>query len=145
MASETRTNSPLLLTASQYEGASNKSPRLRYENITYMLSRVRVTLDGVLDWILDLLTTYTRDSELQAINSATVNLPTIHKPPQHSLDSLLRLRQPFPGNGFNNGNSSASALKSSLNGGSLPTLFQLSLFFTDSLTELTCLSQLSSL
>jgi hypothetical protein len=36
------------------------------------LSRVRATLNGVLDWILDLLTTYTYDSELQAITAPTL-------------------------------------------------------------------------
>jgi hypothetical protein len=38
-----------------------------------------VTLDGVLDWILDLLTTYTHDSELQVIGiyySAIANFHT---------------------------------------------------------------------
>jgi hypothetical protein len=33
-----------------------------------------VTIDGVLDWILDLLTTYTHDSELQAVTVAIANL-----------------------------------------------------------------------
>jgi hypothetical protein len=48
-----------------------------------------VTLDGVLDWILNLLTTYTQDSELQAI-TAPPSISTIHKSPQHplSLSSL---------------------------------------------------------
>jgi hypothetical protein len=32
-----------------------------------VLTRVRVALGGFLDWILDLLTSYTHDSELQVI------------------------------------------------------------------------------
>jgi hypothetical protein len=52
------------------------------------------------------------------------------------------LHQSFLVTASNSGVSSASSLQSSLNGGSLPTV---SLFFTDSLTELTWLPQLSSL
>jgi hypothetical protein len=49
---------------------------------TYVLSREGVTTDGVLDWILDLLTTLT--SELQAI-TAPGTISTIQKSPQHPL------------------------------------------------------------
>jgi hypothetical protein len=54
-----------------------------------------------LNWILDLLTTYTHDSELQAITASPL-IATIHKSPQHPLNfySLSCLRQSFPGNGF---------------------------------------------
>jgi hypothetical protein len=40
-----------------------------------------VTMDRVLNWILDLLTTYTHDSELQAITAPPL-ISTIHKSPQ---------------------------------------------------------------
>jgi hypothetical protein len=59
------------------------------------------------------------NSELQVITAPSL-IYTLY----NSLEfffSLLCLRQPFPGNGFNSGDSSASALKSSLNGGSLST------------------------
>jgi hypothetical protein len=47
-------------------------------------------------------------------------MSTLYKSLQHavSLFSLLCLHQQLPGNGYNNGYSSASVLKSSLNGGS---------------------------
>jgi hypothetical protein len=53
--------------------------------------RVCVTIDGVLDWILDLLTTYTKsyDSDLQAITASPL-VSTIHTSPQHPL-SLFQL------------------------------------------------------
>jgi hypothetical protein len=78
-----------------------------------------MTLDWVLEWTLDLLATYTHNSEIQVITASPL-ISTIHKSPQHMLrvSSLLCLHQPFPGNGFNSGDSSASELKSSLNGGS---------------------------
>jgi hypothetical protein len=37
-----------------------------------ILSRDVVTIDGVLDWRSDLLTTYTHDSELQTITALTI-------------------------------------------------------------------------
>jgi hypothetical protein len=43
-----------------------------------------VTLDGGLDSILDLLTTYTHDSELQVV-TAPLLIYTLYKSPQHSL------------------------------------------------------------
>jgi hypothetical protein len=39
-----------------------------------------VTLDGVLDWILGLLTTLAHDSELKIITAPKL-IPTIHKSP----------------------------------------------------------------
>jgi hypothetical protein len=39
---------------------------------------VCVTIDGVLNWGLNLLTTYTYDSEIQAITATPLNA-TIHK------------------------------------------------------------------
>jgi hypothetical protein len=43
----------------------------------YTLSCVCVTTDGVLDWILDLLTTLTHDLQLHLINSAITNFHTL--------------------------------------------------------------------
>jgi hypothetical protein len=76
-----------------------------------------------LDWWMDLLTTYTHDSELQAI-TAPLLISTIHQSPQHPL-SLFPACCVFTSRSLvtasNSGDSSASGLKSSLNGGSLPT------------------------
>jgi hypothetical protein len=55
-----------------------------YSQSVTILSQFGITLDGVLDWILDLLTTYTRDSELQT-NTAPPLIFRIHKSPQYSL------------------------------------------------------------
>jgi hypothetical protein len=63
---------------------------------------------------------YTHHSELTAIIAPPL-ISTLH----NSLANTLSLFQPFPDNGFNSRDSSSSALKSSLNCGSLPTLFQL--------------------
>jgi hypothetical protein len=80
-----------------------------------------VTLDGVSDWILDLLTTYTHDSQLQATTAPQL-ISTINKSPQHPL-SLFQPAVVFtsrsPVTASNSGDSSSSALKSSLNGGYL--------------------------
>jgi hypothetical protein len=43
-----------------------------------------VTIRRGLNWILDLLTTYTHDSELQAVTAPPL-ISTIHKPPRHPL------------------------------------------------------------
>jgi hypothetical protein len=59
-----------------------------------ILSRVAVIIYGVLDWILNLLATYTHGLELQAI-TAPLPISTIHKPPQHPL-SLLQPARPSP-------------------------------------------------
>jgi hypothetical protein len=51
---------------------------------------------------MDLLTTYTPDSELQAIAVPQL-ISTIKKitaAPAKTFYSLMRLHQPFPGNGF---------------------------------------------
>jgi hypothetical protein len=47
-----------------------------------------VTIDGVLDWILDLLTTYTHDSEQQVITAPSL-ISILYKSPQHT-PSLLQ-------------------------------------------------------
>jgi hypothetical protein len=54
-----------------------------------VLSRVTVTLEGVLDWILVVLTTCTHHSKLQAITTPPL-ITAIHKSPQ----PLLSLFQP---------------------------------------------------
>jgi hypothetical protein len=53
-------------------------------NNTNILSRVGVIIDGVLDWMLDLLTTCTHNSELHVITAAWL-ISTFHKSPQHTL------------------------------------------------------------
>jgi hypothetical protein len=80
-----------------------------------------VTIDGVWDWILDLLTTYTRNSEVQVI-TATSLISTLYKSPQHTLNILqpVFIRRSLV-TVSNSGNPTALALKFSLNGGSLPT------------------------
>jgi hypothetical protein len=67
-----------------------------------ILSCVRVTVDGVSDWCLYLLTTFTRDSWLHLIIVSSL-ISTLYKLVQHTLSffSLLCLHQSFPGNGFN--------------------------------------------
>jgi hypothetical protein len=49
-----------------------------------VLSHVGVTIHGVLDWGLDLLTTYTHDLQLEAIK-APLLISTIRESPQHPL------------------------------------------------------------
>jgi hypothetical protein len=76
-----------------------------------------MTVDGVFDWIFDLVTTYTSKSYVQAI---TALISSLYKSLAETLSfyRLLCLHQPFPGNGFYSGDILASALKSSLH--SLP-------------------------
>jgi hypothetical protein len=81
-----------------------------------------VTIDGGLDWILYLLTTLQHHSEVHVITAPSL-ISTIYRSLQ---------RTPFPAccvftsrslaTTSNSGDSSASALKFSLNGGSLPSL-----------------------
>jgi hypothetical protein len=63
-----------------------------------IMSHVRVTINGVLDWRLDLLTTLINDSWLHLI-IAPLLISTLYKSLQHmlSLCSLLCLHQSFPG------------------------------------------------
>jgi hypothetical protein len=49
-----------------------------------ILSHVRVSLDGVFDWILDLLNTLPHDLELQVI-TVPLLISTLYKSPQHPL------------------------------------------------------------
>jgi hypothetical protein len=87
-----------------------------------VLSRFRGTTDGVLDWILGLLTIYTHNSELQAI-TAPSPISTRYKSLQYALGPFQSsvFTSPSLVTASNSWDSSASALKSSLNGGSLPT------------------------
>jgi hypothetical protein len=86
-----------------------------------------VTIDGVLNWLLNLLTTYTHESELQGISAPpliSIHKPTEHnKSPQHPL-SLFPACSVFISRSLatpsNSGYFQLNALKSSLNGGSLP-------------------------
>jgi hypothetical protein len=75
----------------------------------YVLSHVWVTIDGGLDWILDLLTTYTHDSELQAITVSSL-ISKIHKSPQHTqyFSSYCVFTSRSLATASNNGDSSAS-------------------------------------
>jgi hypothetical protein len=124
-----------------YNGSGMK-PELCFQFM--ILSRsMEWTIDGVLNSLLDLLTTYTQDSELEAITAPSL-ISTIHKSAQHPLSlfqpavfspvipwqrlltmEILQLQ----------------ALKSSLN----RAPFQLPLFLTYSHTELIRLPQLSFL
>jgi hypothetical protein len=104
-----------------------------------MLSCVCVTVDGVLDWILDFLATYTHIAITDLHNSQITTAPAKPFPAYCVFTSCSLVTA------SNSGDSLASALKSSLNGRSLPGLFQLSLFYTASHTELTWLAQLPSL
>jgi hypothetical protein len=61
----------------------NVMVRTNHSNIID-LSRVRVTLDEVMAWILDLLTTLAHESETQAITAPSL-ISAIHKSPQYSL------------------------------------------------------------
>jgi hypothetical protein len=84
---------------------------------------VYVTLDGGLDCILHLLTTYTNNSELQVITAPSL-ISTLYKSPQYTL-SLFPARCVFTSRSLvtacDSGDSSDSARKSFLNGGSPPT------------------------
>jgi hypothetical protein len=50
----------------------------------YIVMFMCVTIDGVLDWKLDLLTTSPHDSEIQVINSATADLHTLQITTAHA-------------------------------------------------------------
>jgi hypothetical protein len=60
----------------------------RQVNIMYCHMYVWLWTGFGLDWWIDLLTTYTNDSELQAITAPPV-ISTIHKSPQHQLSLFL--------------------------------------------------------
>jgi hypothetical protein len=77
-----------------------------------------VILDVVLDRILDLLTTYTHDSELKAITAP----PLITTAPAKLLQACYVFTIRSLVTASNCRDSSTSALKSFLNGGSLPTV-----------------------
>jgi hypothetical protein len=80
----------------------------------YIMSRsMRVTIDGVLDWIRDLLTNLARNSQLHLITAPSL-ISTLNK--SFPVRSVCPRR--FLVTASNNDYSSASGLKSSLNGGS---------------------------
>jgi hypothetical protein len=86
----------------------------------YMLpSSVNVTLDGVFDCILDLLITYTTNNYSAIANFHTLQITSAHAKyfPVHSVFITLCLVT-----ASNNSYSSTSGVKSSPNGGSLPSL-----------------------
>jgi hypothetical protein len=61
---------------------------------------------------MDLLTTYTRNSELQVITEPSLIstiYPSLHA--HEALSSLFFLHQPFPGSDFDSGDSSASRIQ----------------------------------
>jgi hypothetical protein len=61
------------------------------KHIKYViLSRVRVTLDGVLNWIFDLLNAYTHNTEQQAITVQSL-ISALYKSPQHRLSPVTFL------------------------------------------------------
>jgi hypothetical protein len=107
----------------------------------YIVTCLSVTIDGVSDLILDLLSTYTPDLELQVITASAL-VSTLYKSPRHplSFSSLLCLDQPFPGNGFNSGDLQLPCSSPLW----MAAPFQLSLFFTDCHMELTWLVRVIS-
>jgi hypothetical protein len=80
--------------------------------MSIIVSLLRVTLDGVLDCILDLLTTYTHDSWVLASTLTSALYSSL----KYTLNllSLLCLYQSFPGNGYDSANPSTAPIKSSL-------------------------------
>jgi hypothetical protein len=111
--------------------------------VQYTVAWYGVCTDGVSDWILNSLSTYKHDSELQVITAPPLN-STIHKSPQHRLrifqSAVFTSRSLVTAS--NSGDSSASALKFSLKVGFIPTLFQMFPFFTASCTALTWFASL---
>jgi hypothetical protein len=82
-----------------------------------------MTVDGALDWILDLLIIYTHDSELQAITAPPL-ISTIHKSPQQPLNLFRPARvftSRFLATASNGGDFSPSRPQVLSEGGSLPT------------------------
>jgi hypothetical protein len=78
-----------------------------------------VTLDRVLDWILDLLTTYTYNLELQLITAPSL-ISTLYSSLEHTVSCSQSVSRRFLVMASNRGCTSAFGLKSSLNCGSLP-------------------------
>jgi hypothetical protein len=83
-----------------------------------------VTLDGVLDWILGLLTTLTHNSLLHLIIAPSL-ISTLYSSLEHtlSLPASSVFTSSFLVTASNEDYSSASVLTSSLNGVSLPTVY----------------------
>jgi hypothetical protein len=85
---------------------------VRYYEILLLLSWFRGDHRWCLDWWMDLLTTYTHDSELQALTTLSL-ISTIHGSPQHPI-SLFPACCVIPCHclvtAFNSGNSSTSVV-----------------------------------
>jgi hypothetical protein len=96
-------------------------------------SRVRVIIDEVLDWVLDLLTTWNTRLVITLNYSAIANLHTLLFTRTHGKSFPARsvITRRLLVTTSNNGYSYVSGLKSSLNGGSLPSR----LFFESSRVE----------
>jgi hypothetical protein len=104
----------------------------------YTVTRMCVTVDGVLDWILDLLITYTHDSELQVIiaPSPISTILQITTAQANSFRACCVLTSLSLVTDSNSGDYSTSAFQSSLMRNFLPTE---PFFFTDSRKKLTLL------
>jgi hypothetical protein len=107
---------------------------------TTILSHVEVTIDGILDWWIDLLTTYARHLELQVITALSL-ISTLYKSLAHanSFQSVTVSTSHFLAVDFNTGTATVSLnyalqlshMKSSFHSRTLATHF-----FTVSHTEL---------
>jgi hypothetical protein len=92
---------------------------LRRQHKSILLSRVWVTVDGILDCILDLLTTFNTKLEITLIAPSLMS--TLYKSLECTDIVFSVCYYTSPGNISSNDYSSAPVLKYSLNGGSLPT------------------------
>jgi hypothetical protein len=90
--------------------------------LSHILSHVCVNTDRVLDWILDLLPTLTHDSQLHLIIASSL-ISTLYKSHAKSFPACSVFTSNCLVMASNYGYSSASGLKASLNGSSLPTAF----------------------
>jgi hypothetical protein len=87
------------------------------ERSELLLSHVWVAIDGFLDWILDLLTTLTHNSVITLLHTLQTSRARAKSFPASSVPAISCLVT-----ASNNGYSSASGFRSSLNGGALPCL-----------------------
>jgi hypothetical protein len=100
-------NAYILIGKPEVEGPLGRPRHRGDNNIKIELIEIRYcrvygeTVDVVLDWILDLLTTYTHNSELQVITVPSLSPHfTNHHSTHQVFSSLLCLYQPFPSDGF---------------------------------------------
>jgi hypothetical protein len=100
------------------------STQCRSENLTHIYTIKYVfIIGGILDWMLDLLNAYTCNSEIKVITAQSL-ISTLYKSPQHTLNffsACCVFTSRSPVTAYNSGDPSASAPRSSLNGGSLLT------------------------